>query len=431
MSQQDANRNLLWGSIALGQQFITGEDLVLAVEAWVLDKSRPLRTILCEHGLLVPNQGDRLDARVEAYVASHGGDPAAALRAVFLPEPVRNQLQRVTDPQLTQGLDHVGVGEHGEHEYRGRFCILDRLGGGGQGRLSVAEDMELARRVALKEILPAHGEGPDRLERRRQRFELEARVTGRLEHPGVVPVYGLGIDNAGQPFYAMRWVRGESLKDAIRAFHTEPAPRRLDYWGVGFRRLLNRLVAVCNAVAYANSRGVIHRDIKPDNVMLGPFGETYVMDWGVARLLNQSSRELGFNDETIRLTLGDRLAADEENHVVGTFAYMSPEQADGRTQDVGTAADVFSLGATLYALLTGRPPYVGDRDAQWRRAIHCQFPDPRVLRTAVPPPLAAICMKAMALDPRATPRRSRWRTIWSAGWRTNRCRFTATPRCTG
>src|SRR5262249_41106643 len=138
---------------------------------------------------------------------------------------------------------------------------------------------------ALKEIQPQLADDPSS----RGRFMLEAEVTGRLEHPGVVPVYGLGTDTQGRPFYAMRLIRGDSLKQAIDRFHAEadhPGHDRSKR-ALALRDLLNRFVAVCNAVAYAHSRGVIHRDLKPSNVMLGPYGETLVVDWGLAKIVGR------------------------------------------------------------------------------------------------------------------------------------------------
>src|SRR5262249_22535579 len=142
---------------------------------------------------------------------------------------------------------------------------------GGLGDVFKAEDTELGREVALKRIRPERAGAPGVQER----FRREAEVTGRLEHPGVVPIYGLGRDGAGQPYYGMRFIRGRSLKDAIEAFHAAPPGRDRD---LEFRKLLTRFVAVCQTVAYAHSRGVIHRDLKPANVMLGPYGETLVVD---------------------------------------------------------------------------------------------------------------------------------------------------------
>src|SRR5262249_8616532 len=154
---------------------------------------------------------------------------------------------------------------------------------GGLGQVSVALDRELNREVALKAIRPEHADDPES----RARFLLEAEVTGRLEHPGIVPVYGLGCDAVGRPFYAMRFVRGQSLKEAIEQFHEKEGGLERDrkQGSLRLRALLNRFVAVCNVVAYAQSRGVVHRDLKPSNILLGAYGETLVVDWGLAKVV--------------------------------------------------------------------------------------------------------------------------------------------------
>src|SRR5207253_755151 len=155
---------------------------------------------------------------------------------------------------------------------------------GGLGKVSVARDEELHREVALKEIKDHHADNPDS----RARFLLEAEVTGGLEHPGIVPVYGLGSYADGRPFYAMRFIKGDSLKEAIERFHraeksgSDPGERALE-----LRKLLGRFLDVCNAIAYAHSRAVLHRDLKPGNIMLGQYGETLVVDWGLAKPLDR------------------------------------------------------------------------------------------------------------------------------------------------
>ena len=157
-----------------------------------------------------------------------------------------------------------------------RYRVLWPHAMGGLGQIYVAEDQELHRRVALKEIRPEHAMDPVS----RDRFVVEAEVTGRLEHPGIVPVHGLGVHGDGRPFYAMRFIKGDNLMTAIRRFHGAAAA---DFAGREFRWLLRRFIDVCNTIAYAHSRGVLHRDLKPSNIMLGTFGETLVMDWGVAK----------------------------------------------------------------------------------------------------------------------------------------------------
>jgi tetratricopeptide (TPR) repeat protein/tRNA A-37 threonylcarbamoyl transferase component Bud32 len=263
---------------------------------------------------------------------------------------------------------------------------------GGLGDVFVARDRELGRAVALKRIRPQHA---DELADR-QRFEREAEITARLEHPGVVPVYGSGRDADGRPFYAMRFIRGESLRDAIAAFYQADRPGRdRGERRLAFRGLVQRLSAACNTVAYAHSRGVIHRDLKPGNVMLGKYNETLVVDWGMAKYVGRDEPHADPAEESVRPTSGGGVDT-APGAAVGTKAYMSLEQAVG-SKAAGPASDVFNLGATLYHLLTGRPPYQG-----WQAPVDaaaCRFPPPRKVRRDAPPALAAVCLKAMAARP--------------------------------
>src|SRR5262249_107388 len=154
-------------------------------------------------------------------------------------------------------------------------------------------------------------------------------ITGNLEHPGIVPVYGLGAYPDGRPYYAMRFIKGESLQEAIRRFHQTGAdPRDPGERTLRLRDLLGRFVAVCNAVGYAHSRGVIHRDLKPANVMLGEYGETLVVDWGLARVLHQDEGEETTAAVPLPLSAGSE-SATQAGEMIGTPAYMAPEQARG------------------------------------------------------------------------------------------------------
>jgi serine/threonine-protein kinase len=261
----------------------------------------------------------------------------------------------------------------------------------------VARDEELHREVALKEIQERFADQADS----RSRFIREAEITGHLEHPGVVPIYGLGAYPDGRPFYAMRFIRGESMKEAIERFHA-PQARRLQPLGfhsLVFRELLERFVAVCNAVAYAHSRGVIHRDLKPANVMLGEYGETLVVDWGLARLIAQHDPEATTAAVPIHLSAGNGSTATEMGQVVGTPAYMPPEQALGKVDELGPASDVFALGAILYNVLTGKPPYRGKADEVLEQAKHGQALPPRQRHPGVPRALEAVCTRAMSVSP--------------------------------
>jgi serine/threonine-protein kinase len=265
---------------------------------------------------------------------------------------------------------------------------------GGLGEVHVARDGELGREVALKRIQARHAHHDEA----RRRFLREAEVTARLEHPGVVPVYGLVHDADGQPCYAMRFIQGETLTEAIDRFHhadqaqRDPGERR-----VALRELLGRFVAACNTIAYAHSRGVLHRDLKPGNIMLGPFGETLVVDWGLAKVFGGTEAAPASGEDE-----PGRDAIDPETRLgqaIGTPAYMSPEQAAGRWNVVGPASDVYGLGATLYALLTGQAPFRGAARDVLPRVERGDFPPPRQQNRAVPRALEAICLKAQALRP--------------------------------
>jgi serine/threonine-protein kinase len=267
---------------------------------------------------------------------------------------------------------------------------------GGLGEVHVARDGELGREVALKRIRPEHAHDPES----RARFLREAEVTARLEHPGVVPVHGLMLDEDGQPCYAMRFVQGQTLAEAVRRFHqADQAGREPGERAVALRGLLARFVAVCDTIAYAHARGVLHRDIKPANVMLGPYGETLVLDWGLAKPFDRGDEARSSGEESVMPAAGAGAGGTGAGQAVGTPAYMAPEQAAGRWAEVGPASDVYGLGATLYELLAGAAPLRGPAREVLGRAQRGDFPPPRQVNRRVPPALEAVCLKAMAPRP--------------------------------
>ena len=295
----------------------------------------------------------------------------------------------------------------------GRFEILHAHARGGIGVVWVAFDSELQREVALKQIKAESADDPDS----RSRFLLEAEVTGRLEHPGIVPVYGLGFDGQGRPYYAMRFVRGITLDEAISKFHEANADRDRDprERALELRQLLGRFVNVSHTMAYAHSRGVLHRDLKPANVLLGPYNETLIVDWGLAKVLGREEqtappappRELEVRalrrPPRIIPPLGQSSSTDTvAGAAFGTPAFMSPEQAEGQLDRLSPASDIYSLGAVLYTLLAGRPPFesawceVTSLLAQVKRG---EFLPPREINGQVDRSLEAICLKAMANRP--------------------------------
>jgi serine/threonine-protein kinase len=257
---------------------------------------------------------------------------------------------------------------------------------GGLGVVYRASDEELGREVALKEIQERHAQNP----RLQMRFVFEAEVTGRLEHPAIVPIYGQGRYPDGKPYYAMRFIQGETLAEAIASFHQAKGtsgdpPERM----AQLRALLGRFLTVCQAVAYAHSRGVLHRDIKPANIMLGAFGETFLVDWGLSRVSEGCEQALHPGPTGQAETM--------QGATVGTPAYMSPEQARGLQDQVGPRSDIYSLGATLYHILSGQPPFGGgDAQAALERAARAEFARPRQLKPWIPQALEAVCLKALA-----------------------------------
>lgn len=250
------------------------------------------------------------------------------------------------------------------------------LGTGGLAVVHDAVDRNLRTEIALKTL---HGFDTSQ-SLARELLIKEARLTAKLDHPGIVPVHELGVDAQGAVlpkgslYFTMKKVEGTTLADHLEAVNREPRTSRTVF------ELLQVLLRVCDAVAFAHSRGVIHRDIKPANVMIGSFGQVYVMDWGIAM-------ELG---------------VDRKAPFAGTLPYMSPEQARDEVDSIDQRSDVFSLGAILYEMLSGHPPYPTDGGAQRLRfqALMCQIPAVQeVADWRVPPGLSQITMKALAKDP--------------------------------
>jgi tetratricopeptide (TPR) repeat protein/tRNA A-37 threonylcarbamoyl transferase component Bud32 len=403
-----ADRNLLFGILALQNDFISRDQLVEAMNAWAIARHRPLGDLLTERGL-GREEHDLLEALVNRQLAKHHGDAEKSLRAIELSSSACSALAAVPDADVQASLadlntlsvnattddvrttppnattDHVPRPGASAVRYR----VLRPHARGGLGEVFVAEDTELRREVALKEIRLEHADSPGS----RGRFLLEAEITGRLEHPGIVPVYGLGHYDDGRPFYAMRFIRGDNLKHAIDRFHAS----KQGFDTVAFRQVLRRFLDVCNAVAYAHDRGVLHRDLKPGNIMLGEYGETLLVDWGLAKVVGGAEPKAG--EPTLRLPSGDAVAT-VAGSAVGTPAYMSPEQAEGRLEALGPATDVYSLGATLYCLLTGRAPVSGGALADVLEKVRRgDIPPAAQVRPDVPGALAAVCTKAMALRP--------------------------------
>jgi serine/threonine-protein kinase len=411
MPQSTTDRNLLFGVLALQMDFITQDALITAMNTWVSQKDKPLGQILRSQKALDEEQDELLDALARKLMEKHGGDTRRTLAAVSATASVREELGKIGDHELSLCAGCLAVPDvapgrapdvpaphaAGAAGTAGpRFRLLHFHDQGGLGEVWVAHDAELNREVALKRLKQREAANPQS----RARFLHEAEVTGRLEHKGIVPVYGLGHLEDGRPFYAMRFVAGTTLKKAIIRFYRPkgPDPTSGDR-SLELRRLLGRFVDVCNTVAYAHSRGVLHRDLKPGNIILDEYGETLVLDWGLAKSGCRDS-DPASNGGGAPLVSAGRPLHTMTGTAIGTPAFMSPEQAAGRIGEVGMASDVYSLGATLYCLLTGKPPFEGrDTSLILAKVRAGEFPRPRQVEPRVPVALEAICLKAMALSP--------------------------------
>ncbi len=287
----------------------------------------------------------------------------------------------------------------------GRYVDVVELARGGMGAIYKALDPDIGREIAIKVLLPGVA---DRTEV--ARFVREGQITGQLEHPNIVPVYGLSQSSDSQVHITMKLVKGRSLADVLedlagggkgkgKGKGKDPIAARID--------LLNAFVKVCDAVAYAHSRGIIHRDLKPSNIMIGEFGEVLVMDWGIAKVLSEKEKEeegqrSNFSESTIRgrfarSTDGARTLSGS---VLGTPAYMPPEQAEGQVERLDERSDIYSLGAVLYEILTLTPPYeartLSEMAVAWTIGGELEPPSSRAPSLHIPEELDAVVMKAMA-----------------------------------
>ncbi len=402
------DRNLLFGVFAVQLRGVFPEQLVEVSAAWSADPSISVAQRMVDRKILTPEDKAALEKLVDDAVRAHGGNSGELLglfggeqhvEKIFFNGATSSYLDNVDTSPMEAGGAMFGSGQpiSGVSEAPGRYTLVSHHAKGGMGRVLIVHDEHLGRNIALKELLPmgTSGGGSDKPTPIRQsasliaRFLQEARITSQLEHPAIVPVYEMGRREDGTLYYTMRLVRGKTFSAALR-----------ECAGLDARlALLSNFVSLCQAIAYAHSRGIIHRDIKPANVMLGQFGETVVLDWGLAKLRDAEDIHV----EDIKETLNSfEVGGDSPEpmtaygRALGTPHYMPPEQAAGLIDEIDERSDVYSLGAVLYEILTGTTPHSGKNTREIIEKVLHEAPLP-VLQTTpdAPPELAVICEKAL------------------------------------
>jgi eukaryotic-like serine/threonine-protein kinase len=478
----DTERNLLFGVVAFQNGAVDADRLAETCAAWASEPSVTLADHLLDRGLITAEQRTEVEKVVAHELESHGGDPQATLAATMDGRSLA-AIGSVAGPKAAFDFKlgppgeqqpqaaHVRLGAIPTHEpeSRDRYTLTHLHAKGGMGRVWLARDTSLGRQIALKELRPDQADNSIVF----SRFLYEAKITAQLEHPGIVPVYELGEGEA--PYYTMRFVKGRTLSEAIRAYHKKRAAGKAD--SVERVALLTAFIGVCHAIAYAHSRGIIHRDLKGQNVVLGDFGEVMVLDWGLAKRVSPDQQTTGSLDEPDKANpavpgpdpilatlatggadvdqdpdmtllssagLANGLAAKSHSNagskgnanrhsspsangsdqkisssgassgrrpnpesgagpdgtmqgqLLGTPAYMAPEQAQGRHDLVNERTDVYGLGAILYEILTGRPPFVAPKTSEIIRKVCQEAPTPpRQIVAEISPALEAVCLKAL------------------------------------
>ncbi len=400
----DRDRYLLLSAFCLLTGRIEGEQFSAIWREFAENPGECLQDPLAERGWIPPEDRPHLEYLADCCLREHGGDAqAASLHLLAAARKSVASLDRLapentlvySGPECEDPPSESRVAQpQAAPPAEVRYTYTEIHATGGMGRVWRVHDLQLDREVALKELRP------EKVGNRTAaaRFVREARLTGLLEHPGIVPVYELASGSDSRPpFYTMRFVRGGTLGAAIRDFHAKRGNGQEE--PLEFVHLLTAFVAVCNTVAYAHSRQVLHRDLKGENVILGDFGEVIVLDWGIAKRTDLPEDEDFENSESPRYDSHDA-GLTIQGEVIGTPAYMAPEQAEGRLEDIDERTDVYGLGAMLYEILTGRPPFAGSSTLEvLRLAIRGNPTAPRDHWPEAPAALQEICLKALAREP--------------------------------
>lgn len=368
----DPDANLHFGVLALQSGLLDPAQFADACSAWATRKETSLADLLVQRQWLT--EDDRLDLnrmlerKLERQARRQTEHPAAPAPATS-PAPSTRVPAAADDTMVLAMAELAPV--------TGTQFVQKRLhAAGGMGQIWQAHELNLDRDVAIKTLRAEYLDSPQS----RERFLQEARIMGQLSHAGIPPVHVLGQDD-GSPYYVMKFISGRTLFEAIAEYHEQTDPLVL-------RDLLRHFGRVCQTIAFAHSRGVLHRDLKPANIMLGSFGETFVVDWGLAKQLTPGLTPSASDSGLTQM-----------GQLLGTPAYIPPEQLTG--SPASAATDIYALGAMLYEILSGRPPFIGNSvlDIVMQSSQGKICPPSQIRGDSVPPGLEAIALKAMSFRP--------------------------------
>ncbi|MBI3099562.1 MAG: SUMF1/EgtB/PvdO family nonheme iron enzyme [Planctomycetes bacterium] len=355
--------DLLFGVIALEMGFLSKEQFAAVCAAWGGEGESEFARTCVDFGYLKYFQCEAVEAVVRAHLKTHDGDAVRSLDAIVISPDVKDILLGLGwDEVMRQTLRALPVSASSGGQLLSRpaadkYTFQKEVGRGGIGRVVAAVDNDIRRVVAIKML------GEDAPPEMMERFLREARLTGRLEHPNIVTVHDLGVLPFGekeaeagrQPYFCMRFVRGRNLGEILAACVRGDEATRKTFTRP---RLLSIFQQICMGIAFAHDHGVIHRDLKPQNVMIGDYGETLIVDWGLAKAIGTDDPQKDPARAAL-LAPAAEPTLTQDGDIVGTPTYMSPEQAQGQNAQVDERSDIYALGAILYEILTWHPPYEG------------------------------------------------------------------------